>query len=165
MGLSSLSYPLPLKRREVPWSIVKRHMRRLDEPIYRRHHRVKQLLTQAGRSHRSPRHPGTQQEDLPDTPRPMDGPTELLRFGNIATCLAFANGQSEKLHLDLHDDRHLYTTLLVLGRQGGDWDRSTGRGDLLLPTLGLSLPSTQATSSYSSSHCSPTPSTRYHPQR
>ena len=44
-----------------------------------------------------------------------------------------------ELHLDLHNDQHLYTTLLILGRRGGDWDRSTGWGDLLLPALGFTL--------------------------
>lgn len=118
---------------------VKRHMRRLDEPTYRRHHRVKRLL-KVGEATGALDTRGLSLDDLRDKPRRMDDTTELLRFGNIATCLAFANGQSEKLHLDLHDDRHLYTTLLVLGREGADWDRDTGRGDLLLPTLGLAVP-------------------------
>ena len=118
---------------------VKRHMRRLDEPTYRRHHRVKRLL-KIGEATGGLDTRGLSLDDMPNKPRQMDETTELLRFGNIATCLAFANGQSEKLHLDLHDDRQLYTTLLVLGRQGADWDRSTGRGDLLLPTLGLAMP-------------------------
>ena len=119
---------------------VKRHMRRLDESTYRRHHRIKLLLKLGETSgHLDTR--GDNLEDLPDKPRRMKETKKLLRFGDIATCLAFANGQSEKLHLDLHDDRrHLYSTLLVLGRQGGNWDRATGRGDLLLPTLGLALP-------------------------
>ncbi|WVQ69647.1 uncharacterized protein L199_007867 [Kwoniella botswanensis] len=34
----------------------------------------------------------------------------------------------------------VYTPLLVLGRENLDWDHTDGRGDLLLPTLGLALP-------------------------
>ncbi|WVF69423.1 hypothetical protein IAT40_006607 [Kwoniella sp. CBS 6097] len=58
----------------------------------------------------------------------------------MATCSAITQGQSEKMHLDSHDDRSLYTTLLVLGRKDRDWDHTDGRGDLLLPTLGVALP-------------------------
>lgn len=120
-------------------TVVKRQMRQLDIDTYRRHHRVKHLL-KLGEATGGLDTRGLSLDDMPVKPRPMDETLELLRFGNIATCLAFANGQSEKLHLDLHDDRHLYTTLLVLGKDGDDWDHSTGRGDLMLPTLGLSLP-------------------------
>ena len=120
-------------------TVVKRQMRRLDEPTYRRHHRTKRLL-KLGEAAGHVNTRGLELDDLPQKPRQMDETLELLRFGNIATCLAFTYGRSEKLHLDLHDDRHLYTTLLVLGKEGDNWDHSTGHGDLLLSTLGLALP-------------------------
>ena len=64
----------------------------------------------------------------------------FLRFGNLGTTVAIGRGQSEKLHLDVHDDEELPTILMVLGRKDQDWDHSGGRGDLLLPTLGISVP-------------------------
>ncbi|WVQ61872.1 uncharacterized protein L199_006887 [Kwoniella botswanensis] len=70
----------------------------------------------------------------------VDHVADFFRFGQLATCSAITQGQSEKLHMDNHDDRRLYTTLLVLGRENLDWDHTDGRGDLLLPTLGLALP-------------------------
>ncbi|WVF71050.1 hypothetical protein IAT40_005847 [Kwoniella sp. CBS 6097] len=72
--------------------------------------------------------------------RLMDHVSDFFRFGRMATCSAITQGQSEKMHLDSHDDRSLYTTLLVLGRKDRDWDHTDGRGDLLLPTLGVALP-------------------------
>ena len=64
----------------------------------------------------------------------------FLRFGNLGTTVAIGRGQSEKLHLDVHDDEELPTILMVLGKQGQDWDHSEGKGDIILPTLGLSVP-------------------------
>ena len=98
-------------------TVVKRQMRRLDEPTYKRHHRTKRL-PKLGKAAGLVDTRGLDMDDLPQKPRQMDETLELLRFGNIATCLAFTNGQSEKLHLDLHNDCHLYTTLLVLGKEG-----------------------------------------------
>jgi hypothetical protein len=63
-----------------------------------------------------------------------------LRFGNLGTTVAIGRGQSEKLHLDVHDDEELPTILMVLGDPNNDWDHSTGCGDILLPTLGLAIP-------------------------
>jgi hypothetical protein len=64
----------------------------------------------------------------------------FLRFGNLGTTVAIGRGQSEKLHLDVHDDEELPTILMVLGNPNNDWDHSNGCGDILLPTLGLSVP-------------------------
>lgn len=64
----------------------------------------------------------------------------FLRFGNLGTTVAIGRGQSEKLHLDVHDDEELPTILMVLGKEGQDWDHSDGKGDIILPTLGLSVP-------------------------
>ncbi|WVF69425.1 hypothetical protein IAT40_004202 [Kwoniella sp. CBS 6097] len=66
----------------------------------------------------------------------------------LEVCLAIGSVTEERvqtrlireMHLDSHDDRSLYTTLLVLGRKDRDWDHTDGRGDLLLPTLGVALP-------------------------
>lgn len=63
-----------------------------------------------------------------------------LRFGNLGTTVAIGRGQSEKLHLDVHDSEQLPTVLMILGREGDDWDHTDGKGDLMLPTLGLSVP-------------------------
>jgi hypothetical protein len=64
----------------------------------------------------------------------------FLRFGNLGTTVAIGRGQSEKLHLDVHDDEELPTILMVLGNKDNDWDHSEGQGDIVLPTLGLSVP-------------------------
>ena len=64
----------------------------------------------------------------------------FLRFGNLGTTVAIGRGQSEKLHLDIHDDQELPTILMVLGNKDNDWDHSDGQGDIILPTLGLSIP-------------------------
>lgn len=64
----------------------------------------------------------------------------FLRFGNLGTTVAIGRGQSEKLHLDVHDDEELPTILMVLGKEGEDWDHSDGKGDILLPTLGMAVP-------------------------
>lgn len=64
----------------------------------------------------------------------------FLRFGNLGTTVAIGRGQSEKLHLDVHNDQELPTILMVLGKAGEDWDHSDGKGDIILPTLGLSVP-------------------------
>lgn len=64
----------------------------------------------------------------------------FLRFGNLGTTVAIGRGQSEKLHLDVHDDEELPTILMVLGKHGQDWDHSNGQGDIILPTLGLAVP-------------------------
>lgn len=73
--------------------------------------------------------PGTELDNWP-----------MLRFGNLGTTVAIGRGQSEKLHLDVHDSETLPTILMVLGAEGDDWDHSDGKGDLKLPTLGLSVP-------------------------
>lgn len=67
-------------------------------------------------------------------------PWPYLRFGNLGTCVAIGKGQSEKLHLDVHDDEVLPTVLMIMGEDGQNWDRSQGQGDIVLPTLGLSVP-------------------------
>lgn len=80
--------------------------------------------------------------DMPLAPLPT-APHDnwpVLRFGNLGTTVAIGRGQSEKLHLDVHDSEQLPTILMVLGREGDDWDHSGGEGDLKLPTLGLSVP-------------------------
>ena len=64
----------------------------------------------------------------------------FLRFGNLGTTVAIGRGQSEKLHLDVHDDEELPTILMVLGNPANDWDHSDGSGDILLPTLGMAIP-------------------------
>jgi hypothetical protein len=64
----------------------------------------------------------------------------FLRFGNLGTTVPFGRGGSEKLHLDMNDSDGLPTVLMILGAEGEDWDHSDRRGDLLLPTLGLSVP-------------------------
>jgi hypothetical protein len=64
----------------------------------------------------------------------------FLRFGNLGTAVAIGKGQSEKLHLDVHDDEVHPTILMVMGSSDNDWDRSQAQGDLVLPTLGLSIP-------------------------
>lgn len=64
----------------------------------------------------------------------------FLRFGNLGTTVAIGRGQSEKLHLDVHDDEELPTILMVLGDPANDWDHSAGQGDIILPTLGLTIP-------------------------
>lgn len=64
----------------------------------------------------------------------------FLRFGNLGTTVAIGRGQSEKLHLDVHDSEELPTILMVLGKQGEDWDHSNGDGDIILPTLGMAVP-------------------------
>jgi hypothetical protein len=64
----------------------------------------------------------------------------FLRFGNLGTTVAIGRGQSEKLHLDIHDDQELPTILMVLGNKEDDWDHSGGEGDIQLPTLGLAVP-------------------------
>jgi len=64
----------------------------------------------------------------------------FLRFGNLGSAVAIGRGQSEKLHLDVNDDKELPTILMVLGSPDNDWDHSQGQGDILLPTLGLSVP-------------------------
>ncbi|WVQ68676.1 uncharacterized protein L199_006885 [Kwoniella botswanensis] len=61
----------------------------------------------------------------------VDHVADFFRFGQLATCSAITQGQSEKLHMDNHDDRRLYTTLLVLGRENLDWDHTDGRPGLL----------------------------------
>ncbi|WVF71051.1 hypothetical protein IAT40_005848 [Kwoniella sp. CBS 6097] len=81
---------------------------------------------------------GLSLNDVPEDE--VDHVSDFFRFGRMATCSAITQGQSEKMHLDSHDDRSLYTTLLVLGRKDRDWDHTDGRGDLLLPTLGVALP-------------------------
>jgi hypothetical protein len=85
------------------------------------------------------------QHDIHDRPLPaalerFDTRWPFLRFGNLGTTVAIGRGQSEKLHLDVHDDEELPTILMVLGREGQDWDHSDRQGDIMLPTLGLSIP-------------------------
>lgn len=81
------------------------------------------------------------QHDLPDNLQKFDANRwPFLRFGNLGTTVAIGRGQSEKLHLDVHDDEELPTILMVLGRDGEDWDHSDGNGDIILPTLGLAIP-------------------------
>ena len=63
----------------------------------------------------------------------------VLRFGNLGTTVAIGRGQSEKLHLDVHDEEKLPTILMVLTKEGEDWDHSDGKGDIILPTLGLTV--------------------------
>lgn len=67
-------------------------------------------------------------------------PWPYLRFGNLGTAVAIGKGQSEKLHLDVHDDDILPTVLMVMGEDGKHWDQSQGQGSIILPTLGLSVP-------------------------
>ncbi|ORY21808.1 hypothetical protein BCR39DRAFT_508291, partial [Naematelia encephala] len=69
-----------------------------------------------------------------------DDISQLFRYGNLATCVAIGRGQSEKLHLDLHDDNKSYTIILNCGHPSDPWDRSENQGSLVLPTLGGSLP-------------------------
>lgn len=64
----------------------------------------------------------------------------FLRFGNLGSTVAIGRGQSEKLHLDVHDDEVLPTVLMVVGNKNDYWDHSDGDGDVILPTLGLSVP-------------------------
>jgi len=81
------------------------------------------------------------QQDLPDNLQRFEANRwPFLRFGNLGTTVAIGRGQSEKLHLDVHDDEELPTILMVLGKENEDWDHSDGKGDILLPTLGLAVP-------------------------
>lgn len=85
------------------------------------------------------------QHDIADrlpsnAPSATADPWPYLRFGNLGTAVAIGKGQSEKLHLDVHDDERLPTVLMVMGEHGKDWDRSNGQGDIVLPTLGISIP-------------------------
>lgn len=63
-----------------------------------------------------------------------------FRFGNLGTCIAIGRGQSEKLHLDLHDDNKTYTVIMNCGEEGNGWERGEERGSLYLPTLGCYVP-------------------------
>ena len=54
--------------------------------------------------------------------------------------VALGRGQSEKIHLDLHDDNQVYTIILNCGRQSQPWNRTKQQGSLNLPTLGCSIP-------------------------
>jgi hypothetical protein len=80
------------------------------------------------------------QHPLPPHLERFDSRWPFLRFGNLGTTVAIGRGQSEKLHLDVHDDEELPTILMVLGRKDQDWDHSEGQGDIMLPTLGFSIP-------------------------
>lgn len=64
----------------------------------------------------------------------------FLRFGNLGTTVAIGRGQSEKLHLDVNDSEELPTILMILGKEGQDWDHTNGDGDIILPTLGMAVP-------------------------
>lgn len=70
----------------------------------------------------------------------LEDTSKVLRFGNLATCVAISQGQSEKLHLDLHDQNSLYTCLMVLGDRGRPWNSLQNQGSLYLPTLNLIVP-------------------------
>ncbi|KAL7419505.1 hypothetical protein Q5752_005416 [Cryptotrichosporon argae] len=61
----------------------------------------------------------------------------MLRFDNLATCVAIARGQSERLHLDLHDAASLHTVVIVLASGEETWATDRGQGNLVLPTLGI----------------------------
>ncbi|GFZ44326.1 hypothetical protein JCM24511_02048 [Saitozyma sp. JCM 24511] len=77
-----------------------------------------------------------QLQSNPFPPGIFDDITRVLRFGNLGTCVAISRGQAEKLHLDLHDDNAIYTSIMVLGEPGELWDSSRHQGHLYLPTLG-----------------------------
>jgi hypothetical protein len=66
--------------------------------------------------------------------------TKVLRFGNLGTCVAIGRGQSEKLHLDLNDNNSLYTSIMILGDKGRQWNTDRHQGSLYLPTLGVIVP-------------------------
>ncbi|WVW85881.1 hypothetical protein I302_107919 [Kwoniella bestiolae CBS 10118] len=116
---------------------VQSRIRDLDPETWQAHRastqRMKAALDQSKLDLR-----GVSAADSPN--HPVGHVSEFFRFGHLATCSAVTQGQSEKMHLDSHDDRRLYTTLLVLGHRNQDWDHSQGQGDLLMPTLGYALP-------------------------
>jgi hypothetical protein len=120
---------------------VQAELKRLDPSTWHRHHQLFEGVKSAVESG-SILVRGLDLAAVPEEKRgrKMTEDSQLLRFGHLGTMAAFTKGQAEKLHLDLHDDRSRYTTLLVLGREGGDWDHTEGTGDLQLKILGLSLP-------------------------
>jgi len=66
--------------------------------------------------------------------------TKILRFGNLGICVAIGRGHSEKLHLDLHDNNTLYTSIMVTGAKTKPWNNSHHQGSSYLPTLGIIVP-------------------------
>lgn len=61
-------------------------------------------------------------------------------MGNLATCVSFGSGTRELLHFDAHDDQKIMSILIVAAEEGQDWDHSNQKGDIQLPTLGISVP-------------------------
>ena len=119
---------------------IQRVLRQLDEATWMRHHRMADILRLSMDQDRINAKALTTSDVPEETRRTVTNTVGMLRFGNMATMAAITRGQAEKLHLDLHDNRALMTTLMVLGREGDDWNHAGGKGDLHLPMLGLAVP-------------------------